>query len=80
MNYSGIIEDWQINNLSTGGQILTGYVVQDFKGRWKVGWHMRSSLIKKVENDVVYTNNSTYLLKGESTGQDLGDFAARIFY
>ena len=82
--YSGIIKNWQIHNLSGGGQILTGTVVEDFKGRWEPGMHMRSSGIDRIVDNVVYTRNSTYLLKGEAgdpvTGEDWGDKVAMIFY
>ena len=84
MIYSGIIKNWQIHNLSSGGKVLTGTVVEDFKGRWEPGWHMRSSAINRIEDNVVYTTNSIYLLKGEAgdpvTGGDWGDNVASIFY
>ena len=82
--YSGIIKNWQIHNLSNGGKILTGTVVEDFKGRWDPGMHMRSSGIDRIVEDLVYTRNSIYLLKGEAgdpvTGGDWGDKVASIFY
>ena len=82
--YSGIIKKWQIHNLSSGSQVLTGTVVVDNKGRWQPGMHMRSSLITRREEDLVYTTNSLYLLKGEAgdpvVGGDWGDKVATIFY
>ena len=82
--YSGIIKNWQIHNYNDW-QILTGTVVVDNKGRWEPGMHMRSSVIERIVEDLVYTRNSIYLLEGEEGdtvlgGGDWGDKVASIFY
>ena len=83
--YSGIIKNWQIHNYDSNMQILTGTVVVDNKGRWEPGMHMRSSKIKSIVEDLVYTSNSIYLLEGEEGdtvlgGGDWGRDVAGIFY
>ena len=83
--YSGIIKNWQIHNYDSDTQILTGTVVVDNKGRWDPGMHMRSSVIDRIVEDLVYTSNSIYLLEGEEgdpvTGcKDWGKKVASIFY
>ena len=83
--YSGIIKNWQIHNYDSNTQVLTGTVVEDFKGRWGPGMHMRSSVIDRITDDVVYTANSIYLLEGKEGdtvlgGGDWGRDVAGIFY
>ena len=83
--YSGIIKKWQIHNYDSETQVLTGTVVVDNMGRWEPGFHMRSSVIDRIEDNVVYTANSVYLLEGEEgdpvTGyKDWGRAVASIFY
>jgi hypothetical protein len=83
-DYSGIISKWQIHHLSDGRRVLTGTVVEDYKGRWSCGMHMRSSVITYIVDDVVHTSNSAYLLagpEGDTTlGGDMGDDVTKIFY
>ena len=80
--FGGKIKDWTINNLSSGGRILTGYVASDPLGRWEIGWHMRSSLIVTYDEDtgIVETENTIYHLEGEGTGGDMGDVVLAIYY
>ena len=76
----GVIKDWQIPQLpATQEQIdqvhpgkgakpmlFTGTVVEDPTGRWKPGFHMRSSLIvsHNKKTGVVETLNTIYKLIG----------------
>ncbi len=97
--FGGTIKDWQIHNLSLKPedieklypneglqpQILTGTVVEDKLGRWKPGYHMRTSLIKKLDRKKgeVETKNTIHKLEGkENTDvfKDLGDAVLNIFY
>ena len=83
--YSGIIKNWQIHNYNADTQVLTGTIVADFKDRWEPGMHMRSSKIDRIEDNVVYTRNSIYLLEGKEGdttlgGGDWGAKVATIFY
>ena len=95
--YGGVITNWQIHNLSftkdqieeaypgRGGQpmVFTGTVVE-CSHRWKNGYHMRSSLIVKVdrENEEIETMNTIYnvINEGNDVFSDIGDAAMNIFY
>jgi len=97
--FGGTIKDWQIHTLSVTKEwldtvctekglqpmILTGTVVEDKLGRWLPGFHMRSTLIKKIDREKgeVETQNTIYKLEGKEGGdifKDLGDNVFKIFY
>ena len=97
--FGGTIKDWQIHNLSLKPedieklypneglqpQILTGTVVEDKLGRWKPGYHMRSSLIKKLDRKKgeLETRNTIYKLEGKENTDifpDMGDAVLNRFY
>jgi hypothetical protein len=87
------VKNWQIHNLTDRwakqfpegiNKILTGTVVDDPTGQWEVGFHMRSSMIVKIEKGLVETLNTLYSLEGEEgdkyLGGDIGDAVVGIFY
>lgn len=96
----GTIRDWQIHHLSTPVEkarevgydiqmdeciIISGTVVNDPAGRWLPGYHMKSSIVCKLdrENGTFETQNSHYKLEGKEGGDvlpDLGDNISKIFY
>lgn len=65
--------------------VFTGTIVEDPTGRWKPGFHMRSSLILNYDKEtgIVETANTIYKLDGEMGGDvfgDMGPDALKIFY
>ncbi len=66
--------------------MFTGTVVEDPLKRWKVGWHMRSSLIIKIDRKegIIETLNTIYEVDMKTENQDslpdLGNNALDIFY
>jgi len=66
--------------------IFTGSVVDDPTGRWKPGFHMRSSYIISFDRKtgIVETLNTMYKLdmktEGMDTFPDLGNGVLKIFY
>ena len=97
--FGGIIKDWQIHKLSFTekqidkiypGQkakpmIITGTVAEDPLGRWQSGYHMKTSLVVKLDrkNNTVETLNTIYKLTGEEGKDvlpDLGDNVMNVFY
>lgn len=98
----GIIKNWQFHTLTmtaeklaenypevTNGkaQVLTGTVVKDHY-RWEDGWHMRSAMIAKYDEEagiVESVSGTVYTLEGPEGdpmlgNQDAGDFVRGIFY
>jgi hypothetical protein len=93
------IKNWQIHTLSFTQEdinkvypgenlqplIVTGTVVEDKSGKFKPGYHMRSSLIKKIDREKkeIETKNTVYKLEGKE-GTDifpnLEDAVLNIFY
>lgn len=98
MNDISIINHWRLHHLSFSQKqinaiypnekfmplIFTGYIVNDVKGRWSKGDHMRSSLILKYDKEtgMVYTRNSVYLLTGieDDVLPDMGNNVLKLFY
>ncbi len=95
----GIISHWELHTLSFTPEkanemgyevytdkvyVMTGTVVSDPTGRWLPGYHMKSSVISKMdlEEGVVETQNTFYKLEGErgDVFPDLGDGVGSIFY
>ena len=97
--FGGTIKDWQIHNLTCTEEqlnkiypnrnakpmIISGTIVEDPTGRWKPGYHMRSSLVVKLDRKTnqVETLNTIYKLTGEE-GKDilpnLGNSILKVFY
>ena len=96
--FGGTIRNWQIHNLSiTKKQIrevynnkrlkpmvFTGTVVDDPTGMWYKGYHMRSSLIEKIDRKkgIIETRNTIYKVinEGNDIFQDMGDKITSIYY
>ena len=95
----GTIRDWQVHHLSYSKDklnafhpgrnvkpmMVTGTVVEDKAGRWKPGYHMRSSLVTKLDrkNGILETLNTRYKLTGKEGNDvmpDLGDGVLGLFY
>lgn len=95
----GTIKNWQVHNLSftkeqieevypgenLKPQIVSGTVVHDPQGRWYPGYHMKTSLIVKIDREkmIVETRNTIYKLAGKEGGdifKDLGDGIVNIYY
>lgn len=94
----GTIKNWQIHNLSVSRKqiekaypgknvkpmIFTGTVIYDPTGRWKTGYHMRSSLITKIDRKkgIIETLNTRYKVRDEGNDviPDIGDAVSKIFY
>jgi hypothetical protein len=95
----GTIKNWQVHNLSLTKEqlktacstqklqamVITATVVDDPQGRWKPGYHMRTSLIVKIDRKkgFVETKNTIYKLTGkEGTDifKDMGNNVLRLFY
>lgn len=95
------ISHWQLHNLSIKpealaeyGQhteedtvmIISGNVVDDPTGKWRPGFHMRSTIIIKLDREagVAETQNTFYKLvdpEGDTTlGGDWGDGILSVFY
>jgi hypothetical protein len=94
-----IIKNWQIHTLSFTQEdinkvypgenlqplIVTGTVVEDKSGKFKPGYHMRSSLIKEIDREKkeIETKNTVYKLEGEEGADifpNLEDAVLNIFY
>jgi len=97
--FGGTIKNWQVHTLSfTKEQIdrvypgknakplvITGTVVEDPIGRWKPGFHMKTSLIVKLDRKegTVETLKTIYKLTGKENNDifpNLGNAVANIFY
>lgn len=97
--FGGIITNWQVHTLSSTkeqidkvypGQnakplVVTGTVVEDPIGRWKPGFHMKTSLVVKLDRKkgTVETLNTIYKLTGKEGGDvlpNLGDNIRSLFY
>ncbi len=86
--YSGVIKNWQLHTLSTRKQVFTGTIEHDERGRFKDGWHIRSSEILAFNKDtgVLFTNNSEYKMDRETEGmdeyfpKDMGNSILGVFY
>ncbi len=95
----GTIKDWQVHNLSftkkqieavypgqnLKAQIISGTVVHDPQGRWKPGYHMKTSLIVRInrKKGIVETKNTIYKLTGKEGSDifgDMGDGIIKVFY
>jgi len=95
----GTIKNWQVHNLTftkkqiekaypgmnLKPQVITGTVVHDPVGRWQPGYHMRTSLIVKIDRKkkIVETKNTIYKLEGkEGTDmfKDSGNAVLNLFY
>lgn len=70
--------------LKPGPMVFTGTVVKDSKGRWKKGFHMRSSLITSInrKKGIIKTRNTVYNVidEGEDVLSDMGNDILKIFY
>ena len=64
--------------------VFSGTVVDDPTGRWKPGFHMRSSLISKLdrENGIITTQNTIYKVidEGNDILPDMGNGILEVFY
>ena len=106
----GTIDNWQLHTLSLSkadidnaypnsnatAQVFTGTVVKSDLSKYQVGFHMRSSLIVKVdrENGIIETMNTSYKVLNEGNDKvtlnmgavfgvdspDIGDHVMGIFY
>jgi len=67
-----------------GPLIFSGTVVDDPTGRFRPGWHMRSSYIVKIDREkgIIETENTFYKVKDEGNDvlPDLGNGILKIFY
>ena len=93
-----VIKNWQIHNLTIDQKnieeaypgmkvkpmVFTGTVVEDPTGRWLPGYHMRSSLIVKInkKRTKIETINTIYTVQNEGKDliPDLGNNVFKIFY
>lgn len=70
-NISGIIKNVCLVNFTNVPakhglvSIAWGNVVEDFKGRFPSGSWMHTSLVQKIEGDMIHTQNSLYQVEGE---------------
>lgn len=97
--FGGIIKNWQVHNLDITKKILkkafpkqkakpmviSGTIVDDPLGRWKIGYHMKTSLVVKLDREKgeVETLNTVYKLTGKEGADvlpDLGNAIANVFY
>ena len=65
--------------------IVTGTIVEDPTGKFRPGWHFRSTLVKEIdrENGILVTRTKTYKLEGEEGTDivpDLGNNVLSLFY
>jgi hypothetical protein len=76
----GTIKNWQLHKLNFSKahidlvypgenllpQLISGTVVNDPTGRWQPGYHMQSSLVRKLDREkgCVETRNTVYKLQG----------------
>lgn len=49
--------------VSGGKSIAYGYIYGDTKGRFLDGTHIRTSIVEKIEGDVITTRNSVYRIE-----------------
>ena len=95
-----VIRDWQVHHLKLTKEqlkslrktyprakplIITGSVVNDKKGRWSPGFHMRSSIVVDLDRKkgIAKTSNSIYKLTGKEGNDvvpDLGNGVLGLFY
>jgi len=91
----GSITNWQLHNLTFTAeqlesvypgenlkpQVMTGTVVDDPTGRWYPGYHMRSSLIVKVDRKkgTVETKNTKYKITGTEGADIVPDMGNDVF-
>lgn len=70
--------------LCPGPMVFTGTVVEDKAGRWKPGYHMRSTLICKIDrkHGIIETQNTIYNVveEGGDIFPDLGNDVLNITY
>jgi len=90
-----VVDNWQIHTLSTKQEIIdkvysgenatpqvfTGTVVEDPTGKYRIGNHMRSSLIVKYDKEkgTIETLNTRYkvLTEGDSVTESLGSLTGK---
>jgi len=53
-------------------RMITGTIVEDPTGRWKPGYHFRSSMVVNIdrENNTIETENTIYRYDPDTEGQD----------
>ena len=70
--------------LKPGPLLFTGTVIEDSKGRWNTGDHMRSTYISSInrKTGIIKTQNTTYkvLKEGNDIFPDIGNDILKIFY
>jgi len=95
----GIVKNWQVQCLSFSREqiesaypgenlkpmIITATVVHDSKGRWIAGYHMKTSLIVRIDREkgIFETRNTIYQLTGKEGADifpNLGDGILKVFY
>jgi hypothetical protein len=95
--YGGVVTNWQIHKLTISQEkidevypglnalpmVFTGTVVRD-NPKLQDGWHMRSSLIVKIDRErgQIETLNTIYDVEheGDDILEDMGDKIMGIFY
>jgi hypothetical protein len=86
--YGGVITNYQIHNLTmpngSKAQVFTGTVAEDPTGRFRVGNHMRSSLIVNIDKEAgtIETLNTIYKVQeeGGDVFGDLGNLVSHVYY
>ena len=92
--FGGIIKDWQVHTLTITKKaidevypgedlqpmVISGTVVKDELGRWRPGYHMRTSLVKKLDRKKgeVETRNTIYKLEGTEDADVLPNMGNNI--
>ena len=70
--------------MDPGPIMFTGTVVHDAAGRWKPGYHMRSTYICSIDRErgLIETQNTIYRVidEGGDIFPDLGNGVLKIFY
>ena len=60
------LHDWRYMVSGNGKLIvLQGYIFSDTKGRFHDGELVTTSYVVAIEEDIIYTKNSVYILKGK---------------
>lgn len=59
---TGRLENWMRQDYGGGAYVYVGNLYEDVNQRWWDGVNIRTSRVKKVEDDLVYTLNSIYRL------------------
>ena len=98
MKYDRVVRNWQIHKLDFTKEdmekafpgeglkpmIMTGTVVEDPTGKFRAGWHMKSSPVKKIDREkgIIITRNSTYKVidEGNDTIPNLGHGVLNLHY